>query len=70
MPSSKTLAVVLALSSISWAVDGKSLLIGIGIGLGTYVTRNYVALPVAKATKKATKKTAKCTVHVVTLGRK
>lgn len=51
-------------------LDSKSLFIGVGLGLGTYATRNYIAKPVASVTVKAAKKTAKGTVHVVTLGKK
>ena len=69
MPS-KLLAVLL-LSGVSFAgtLDSASLYIGIGLGAGMFVTRNYVALPVARTTKKAAKKTAHATVHVVTLGK-
>jgi hypothetical protein len=68
--SSKLLTVLL-LSGVAFAgtLDGKSLSVGIGIGAGMFVTRNYVALPVAKATKKAVKKTAKVTFHMVKNGR-
>jgi len=48
MKTFKTIAAVLLLSSVSLAVDGKSLLIGIGIGLGLYTyqgTRQHVILP-------------------------
>ncbi len=51
-------------------LDSKSLFIGVGIGLGTYATRNFIAKPVAKATVKAAKKTARMTVHVVTLNKR
>lgn len=64
--------VVLTLSCLSIAsqLDSKSLFVGVGLGLGTYATRNYIAKPVAKATVKAAKKTSKATLHVVTLGKK
>lgn len=51
-------------------LDSKSLFIGVGLGLGTYASRQYIAKPVAKATKKAAKKTAYGAVHIVTLGKK
>jgi hypothetical protein len=64
--------ILLLLSSVAFAgtLDSKSLYIGLGIGAGSVVTRNYVAIPIAKATKKAAQKTARATVHVVTLGKK
>lgn len=61
---------VLVLSSFAGAIDGKSLTLGIGLGAGMFVTRNYIALPVAHATVKVAKKTARATIHVVTLGHK
>jgi len=66
------IVIILALSALARAgtFDSRSLYIGIGIGAGTFVTRNYAAIPVAKAAKKAAKKTAKATVHVVTLGKR
>lgn len=68
----RILASLLFLCTMSFGstLDGKSLLIGISIGTGTFVTRNYVALPAARATKKVAKKTAHATVHVVTLGKR
>lgn len=45
-----TLAVVLLLSQLTYAVDGKSLLIGIGIGLGLYYkpVANHTVKPMAR----------------------
>jgi hypothetical protein len=67
---SKLLSVLL-LSGVAFAgtLESKSLYVGIGIGAGMFVTRNYVALPVAHATKKVVKKTAKVTYHMVKSGR-
>lgn len=61
---------LLTFSSFSSAMDGKALVLGIGLGAGMVVTRNYVALPVARGSKKVAKKTARTAVHVVTLGKK
>lgn len=55
------ISIALLLSTVlanAGTLDSKSLYIGIGIGAGSFVTRNYVALPVTRATKKAAKKTA------------
>lgn len=52
------------------AVDSKSLLLGFSMGMGVYVSRNYVAKPVARAVKRGTKKTVRATVHICTLGKK
>lgn len=49
MTTAKLTAAVLVLSSVGWATDAKSLLLGIGIGLGLYgaqTTRQYVVMPV------------------------
>jgi hypothetical protein len=46
------------------AVDGKSLLLGIGIGAGIYATQHGI-VPAAKAIGKASAKTAKTTAHGV-----
>lgn len=56
MKFSKTLAVMLLLIAPSSAVDQKSLLLGIAIGVGIYGyqgTRNHVILPVAHAMHRA-----------------
>lgn len=64
----RVLAVVLLLSSSSFATDSRSLLLGIGIGLGVYTTQ-YVVPKVAATTKTVAKKTARGVKHVVTLGK-
>ena len=66
------LAFLLIFGSVGNAseLDSKSLFVGVGLGLGTYASRQYIAKPVVKATVKAAKKTAKGTLHAVTLGRK
>lgn len=70
------LVMLLAVSScpLAAALDGKALVMGIGLGAGTFVTRNYVALPVAHASKKVAGKMARMMKHTVqraaTLGRK
>jgi hypothetical protein len=63
----KICVALLLFSSLSFGsqLDSKSLFIGMGIGGGTFVTRNYIALPVAKATKKASKKTYKTVKFLV-----
>lgn len=66
----KCFALLVVLSAYASALDGKSLVVGIGIGAGMFVTRNYIALPAAKASKKAARKTARAAVHVITLGKK
>jgi len=68
----KKYIVLLLLCGTSFAstLDSKSLMVGISIGAGSFVTRNYVVLPVAKTTAKAAKKTARATKHVATLGRR
>jgi hypothetical protein len=68
----KLTLLLLTLSPMMYAsqLDSKSLFIGVGLGLGTYASRQYIAKPVAKATKKAAKKTAYGAVHIVTLGKK
>lgn len=54
---------ILLISSSAYAVDSKSMFLGMGLGAGMFVTRNYVALPVAKATKKAVKKSYGAVFH-------
>ena len=69
----KLITGLLLLSSVvaqASQLDSKSLFIGVGLGLGTYASRQYIAKPVAKATKKAAVKTSKGAIHVVTLGKK
>jgi len=68
----KYIVLLLLLCGTSFAskLDSKSLMVGISIGAGSFVTRNYVALPAARTTAKAAKKTARATKHVATLGRR
>lgn len=68
----KLITCVLLLVSVAKAsqLDSKSLFIGVGLGLGTYASRNYIAKPVASASVKAAKKTAHATKYAVTFGKK
>ena len=60
---SKLLAFILLASTLSPAMDSKSLWLGIAIGSGVYATRNHVAIPAAKASGKGAKNAAKATAR-------
>jgi hypothetical protein len=63
----KMLCVVLLATVMASAteLDSKSLYVGIGIGAGVAVTKNYIAIPLAKKTARATKKASKVTARTL-----